>query len=269
VTNRAVDRQNPRRSKLIVIADNRPELERAARSGADIIQITIEDGVPQTRKQAAREILVRALLEIDWGGAERWVKINPLVSGETHKDIDIITQGRPDAYIAAKAQGPEDLTQIADLIAVAERKHGLQQDSVKICASIERIKALSRVEEMATAHSRMTSLQFGPVDLGQEYGYRLDRAGPSLETLYAKSRCILAARLAGIDIGDSPYNFHQDFDGFLRNTLWSFQLGFTHKACHLVEHIPIIHRAFAMREFEQDAEEFTRNYLETVHPTNL
>lgn len=266
MTGEAAGRKNLRRSKLIVIADRPAELERAARSGADIIQITIEDGVPQERRAAARGILVKALLELDWGGAERWVKINPLLSGEAEKDIDLITEGRPDAYITAKAQGPDDLRTIADLMAQAERKHGLPHESVKICASIERIKALSRVEEMATAHARLTSLQVGHVDLGEEYGYRLDRSGLSLETLYAKSRCILAARLAGIDIGDAPYFLHQDWDGTLRNTLWSIQLGFTHKACHVLEHIPIIHSAFALSRLEPTADAWVQEYLRTVHP---
>jgi citrate lyase subunit beta/citryl-CoA lyase len=92
----------------------------------------------------------------------------------------------------------------------------------------------------------MTALQFGPTDMSYEYGYRLDRTGPSFETLYARSRCVLAARLAGIDSGDAPYWFHQDHLGTLRSALWSFQLGFTHKACHAPEQVQIVHQAYEM-----------------------
>jgi citrate lyase beta subunit len=84
----------------------------------------------------------------------------------------------------------------------------------------------------------------GLYDLGEEFGYKLDYTGPSYETLYAKSRCVLAAKLAGIEIGDWPYPVANDLAGTERATLWSIQLGFTHKACYQLEQIPVVNRLF-------------------------
>ena len=111
----------------------------------------------------------------------------------------------------------------------------------------------------------MTALQFGPTDMSYELGYRLDRTGQSFETLYARSRCVLAARLAGIDAGDGPYWLHQDHFGTLRSAMWSFQLGFTHKACHTAEQVPIVHKAFEVMSDPQA--DWAARYLGEVHPS--
>jgi citrate lyase subunit beta/citryl-CoA lyase len=133
---------------------------------------------------------------------------------------------------------------------------------VRSVCSIERIRALAQVEEIAASHARLLALQIGTHDLSKEFGYRLDMTGPQLETLYAKSRCILAARLAGIEIGDSPYLFSRDLDGTLRSTLWSIQLGFTHKACHAAAQVPIVNRAFDTVENK----DWSLAYLAAEHP---
>ena len=78
-----------------------------------------------------------------------------------------------------------------------------------------------------------------------EYGYRLDRDGPSWETLYLKSRCILAARLAGIDCIDAAHFHYRDLEGTKRAAEWAAQLGFTGKTCLSPRQVPIVNRAFA------------------------
>lgn len=239
-----------RRSKLAAFADQWDYLEKAASAGADVVQIVLERDMysPSVSAEQGRENALRALRELDWGDAEIWVKISPFVSGEAEKDVDALAQARPSAFVLAKAQGPEDMITLAKLIDAAERKYSIPAGSIKMAAVIERIKALSTVEAIASCHSRMTALVFGPVDLSNEYGYRLDRAGQSLETLYAKSRCILAARLAGIEIGDAPYFFNQDLEGTLESTLRSLRLGFNTKTATSLGQIPVIHKAFELIE---------------------
>jgi malyl-CoA/(S)-citramalyl-CoA lyase len=55
------------RSQLFVLA-NRPEtLENAAASEADVVKFEIEHAVPPDEKPQARENIVEALNDIDWG----------------------------------------------------------------------------------------------------------------------------------------------------------------------------------------------------------
>ena len=91
----------------------------------------------------------------------------------------------------------------------------------------------------------MIAIVLGTEDLSVEYGYRLDRTGCGLETLYLKSRCILAARLAGIDCIDSAYFHYRDLEGTRRAANWAAQLGFSGKTCLSPRQVPVVNEAFA------------------------
>ncbi len=250
-----------RRTKLITPALRRDLLEKAAQSGADVIHIELEDGVASYQKDAAREAALRALQEIDWNGCEVWVRINSPTSDEVRADIETLTAGAPHAVLIPKVSEPAEINQIAELLAQAERAHGLRDGQILIAAVIERIAGLSRVEEIATANPRMTALVLGTEDMSVEYGYRLDRTGESLETLYLKSRCILAARLAGIDCIDAAHFYYRDVAGTKRAAAWAAQLGFSGKTCLSPVQIAPVNEAF-----EPTVEEihWARNVLDAL-----
>lgn len=238
-------RRSLRRSKLITPAGDWELISKAARSGTDIVHLELEDGVPLPHKEAARAMAVKALREQDWGRSEVWARINPLSSGLAARDVEVVTAGAPDAFLLAKASGPEDVRTLDAMITDAERAHGLPVGRIRIAVVIERIRALHRVEDIAVASPRMTCLNFGAEDMATEYGYRRDRRGPSLETLYARSRIVLAARLGGIDCIDVPYLFYKDIEGTERDAGWAAQIGFSGKSCISPRQIPVVHKAFA------------------------
>jgi citrate lyase subunit beta/citryl-CoA lyase len=231
-----------RRSKLITPALRRDLLEKAATCGTDIVHIELEDGVPAAHKQSARESALTALREIDWNDCEVWVRVN--TAEEADLDIEMIVEGAPHALLIPKVRGPEDIEAVASLISAAEQRHGLREGQIAIAAVIERIDGLSNVEAIAKAHPRMTALVLGTEDMSVEYGYRLDRQGRSFETLYLKSRCILAARLAGIDCIDAAHFHYRDIDGTRRAAAWSAQLGFSGKTCLTPPQVAPVNEAF-------------------------
>jgi citrate lyase subunit beta/citryl-CoA lyase len=231
-----------RRSKLITSALRRDLLEKAATCGTDIVHIELEDGIPVAHKQSARESALTALREIDWNGCEVWVRVN--TAEEADLDIEMIVEGAPHALLIPKVRGPEDIEAVATLISAAERRHGLREGQIGIAAVIERIDGLSNVEAIAKAHPRMTALVLGTEDMSVEYGYRLDRQGRSFETLYLKSRCILAARLAGIDCIDAAHFHYRDINGTRRAAAWSAQLGFSGKTCLTPPQVAPVNEAF-------------------------
>lgn len=233
-----------RRSKLITPVLRRDLVEKAAASEADIIHIELEDGVPAEQKGDAREQAVAALREVDWRGKEVWVRVNAPDSAEMELDIAAVAGATPHGLIVPKVSGPVDVRTVAELISGAEAVHKAPAGAIKIAAVIERIHALDTVEEIATADARMTALVLGTDDMSVEYGYRLDRTGPSWETLYLKSRCILAARLAGIDCIDAAHFHYRDVEGTRQSAEWSRQLGFTGKTCLSPRQVPIVNAAF-------------------------
>jgi citrate lyase subunit beta / citryl-CoA lyase len=239
-----------RRSKLITPVLRRDLLEKAAASDADIVHIELEDGVPAAQKSVARRSAVAALFEVDWHGKEVWVRVNAPDSPEMERDIAIVVAAKPAAVIVPKVSGPEDVALVAELIRMAEVSSGVSPGTVKIAAVIEVIRGLDTVEEIAAADPRMTALVLGTDDMSVEYGYRLDRDGPSWETLYLKSRSILAARLAGIDCLDAAHFHYRDADGTKRSAEWSRQLGFTGKTCLSPRQVSIVNAAFSPSEAE-------------------
>lgn len=239
-----------RRSKLITPVLRRDLLEKAAASEADIVHIELEDGVPPERKVEARAQALSALREIDWRGKQVWVRVNAPDSPEMEQDVVVLVQAAPHALIVPKLVGPAEIVEIAELIASTESLHSVPSGTVKIAAVIERIRALDSVEEIAAADPRMTALVMGTDDMSVEYGYRLDRTGPSWETLYLKSRSILAARLAGIDCIDAAHFHYRDLEGTTRSAEWSRQLGFTGKTCLSPRQVPIVNAAFNPSESE-------------------
>ena len=171
-------------------------------------------------------------------------------SDEARADIEALVAGAPHAFLIPKVSGPEEIRAVAALLDEAERGTDTVSASILIAAVIERIAGLSKVEEIATADPRMTALVLGTEDMSVEYGYRLDRTGESLETLYLKSRCILAARLAGIDCIDAAHFYYRDLEGTRKAAEWAAQLGFSGKTCLSPVQVAPVNEAFAPTEEE-------------------
>jgi citrate lyase subunit beta/citryl-CoA lyase len=245
-------RQNGlRRSKLITPADNWDLMQKAARSEADIVHLEMEDGVINERKEIARELCLKAMLEIDWGTKEVWVRINHFDSGLAETDVEAIVAGAPNLIQLAKAQGPEDMLRLDALVAAAERKHGIEPGTVAIGAVLERVRGLAKVEEIAVSTPRMGAVSFGVEDMANEYRYRQTREpGKGYETMYARSRIVLAARVAGIDCIDSPYVRFQDIEASDIEARFTAQLGFDGKSAVSPKQIPGINAAFAPSQRE-------------------
>jgi citrate lyase subunit beta/citryl-CoA lyase len=240
-----------RRSKLITPADNWDLMQKAARSEADIVHLEMEDGVINERKEIARELCLKAMLEIDWGTKEVWVRINHFDSGLVETDVEAIVAGAPNLIQLAKAQGPEDMLRLDALVAAAERKHGIEPGTVAIGAVLERVRGLAKVEEIAVSTPRMGAVSFGVEDMANEYRYRQTREpGKGYETMYARSRIVLAARVAGIDCIDSPYVRFQDIEASDIEARFTAQLGFDGKSAVSPKQIPGINAAFAPSQRE-------------------
>ena len=241
-----------RRTQLITPCDDAWDMmNKAARSGTDIVRLELEDGVVPARKAEARKWCLRGLQEIDWGDKEVWVRITHFDFGYAEDDIDTLVQGQPNVILMGKAQGPEDMLRLDKMVTEAEQRHGVPVGTVKIGCVIERIRAVARVEELASCTPRMSMMCCGLDDLSNEYGYRLTRLpADALETLYVRSRVVLAARLAGITALDYPYLKYRDLESSEIDARFSARLGFHGKQILSPRQVPGVHRAFAPTEKE-------------------
>jgi citrate lyase subunit beta/citryl-CoA lyase len=234
-----------RRSKLNVIPRDQAALAAAAASLADVIQIEFPAEIDAATKRRLRAEAAAGMDSLDWSGHELWVRVDPPATGYTEDDVNELVPHGPSVVMMADAEGPADLVTLAGLVADAERQHGFAEGSIGIGTVVERVHALAHVEEIALSDPRMSFISIGLNGLSGELGYTLDRSGHGVETLYARSRCILAARLAGIDVGESPYTLLGDRDGTRRSAAQAFRMGFTTKSCAHPDQVIDVHQAHA------------------------
>jgi citrate lyase subunit beta / citryl-CoA lyase len=234
-----------RRSKLVAKGGTWETISAANASAADIIHIELESGFPQERRPAAVEAACRALAEMDWSGKEAWVRFRHIDAPGTADELARVLVGRPHLVYCAKVKSPEDILKLDRTVSRLEADIGIPPGSTQIGAVIERIEALNQVEAIAAASPRMGAIMFGANDMSLDFGYRRTGiVGMDHETLYIRSRMVLAGRLAKIDVIDAAYMNRADPASGEADAEFSARMGFTGKTALSAEQIAGIHRAF-------------------------
>ncbi len=240
-----------RRSKLIVPSDNWDMISKASRSIADVVHLDIEDGVAPQNRAAARDNIRRARAELDWGNKEVWVRIDHIDIEGTEVNVSAAVEAGVDMIYMAKAQTADDLLRLDALIAREEARIGAKPGAIEIGAVIERVRALHNVEAIASCCPRMGAIVFGIADMSNEFGYRLSGvAADAIETVYIRSRIVLAAKVAGITALDAPFIGFKDVEASDLDAHFSARLGFTGKSAISPKQLEGIHRAFSPTERE-------------------
>src|SRR3954468_5010921 len=101
-----------RRSCLTVPADDARKLEKAAGLEVDEVILDLEDAVAAARKDAAREVLARAVRRHEGGGGAREggagtgaIRVNRGSSA----DLALVAELRPDVVVLPKVESPEEV----------------------------------------------------------------------------------------------------------------------------------------------------------------
>lgn len=205
---------NPYRSMLFVPGHKSGWADKGVASGADALILDLEDSVPPETKAEARE-LVRANIERISGTGARvdlWVRPNSASSGEMDADLEhVVVPGLAGLFLP-KVFTAREVIEIAAVVGHLERRAGIAPGTVELIISFETASSMATCEEIAGASPRIGSLlgATGPnADVGRELGFEFTAEG--LETLYLRSRIVLAARANGLhhpigglwqDIGD-------------------------------------------------------------------
>jgi len=226
-----------RRSELSTPGSSPKMLAKAAASDADLVFCDLEDSVAPNAKAAARDNVVAALRELDWGRKSRAVRINAVQTEWAHEDvIDVVTRagGQLDLLIVPKVRCPDDVRFVDTLLTQLEAKLRLERP-IGIEVLIEETAALADVERIARSSPRLECLIFGPGDMAASQQMRVDGIGvadgryPGDVWHYARSRIVVAARAAGIDAVDGPFADFRDEARFREEATRAATLGFSGK----------------------------------------
>ena len=226
-----------RRSELATPASNDAMFAKAAASGADLVFLDLEDAVAPAQKEASRPKAVAALTGLDWGRTVRAVRVNGLDTIWCHDDIiEVVTGAREhlDTIIVPKARTARDVWWVDVLLTQLEAKLGLTK-RIRLEVLIEEVEGLANAEAIAVASPRLDALIFGAGDFSVSQGARVDTnfvpvgEYPGDFWHHARTRILVAARIAGIDAIDAPYPDYQDAAGYERDARRAAMLGYTGK----------------------------------------
>ncbi len=250
------------RSVLAVPASNRRMIEKAATRGADVVLLDLEDAVAPSAKVAARDTVVWAVRELDWGNTSIGYRVNGLASPLFYRDvIDVVERvgDRIDLIVVPKVQRPEDIHTVDTLLSQVERGLGFVHGRIALHALVESAAGLLSVEGIARAVPRLEALIFDPGDFAASMRMPSTSIGVADEwdALYpghrfhdAMSRIAVAARACGLGAIDGPVATLRDPTGLRRSCLIARSLGYEGKWCIHPAQIPIVHEVFTPTDDE-------------------
>lgn len=247
-----------RRSMLFLPGNSPNILLNADFLGSDSVILDLEDAVAPTEKDSAR-ILVRNAIRALGYTREVIVRINPVDSPYWEKDLAAIIPVKPDMIMPTKVSCGADVKVISDRIALLEEECGFAPGTVKLIPLIETALGVEKAFEIASADSRVAAIFLGGEDLTADL--RCKRTKEGQEIFYARSRMVMAARAAGVDVYDTPWTDVEDYDGLAADAAFAKSLGFSGKASISPRHIPFINEAFSptLEEIQ-----YARDVFETI-----
>jgi citrate lyase beta subunit len=222
----------------------------------DALILDLEDAVPPDRKVATRSGVTAWLRDLDFGGRERWVRMNPIPTGFGQGDVETTMAGRPDGYVLPKPRTAGDVREVAELLDRLEHRHGIANGATKLLPiATETPEGLLSIREIAAASPRIVAIAWGIEDLGAAMGLprTRDAEGRYLEIpRYARVMCAVAASAAGVDAVDTVYTDIGDLAGLRRECDEAVTMGFTGKISIHPGQIPVINAAFTPSPREID-----------------
>jgi malyl-CoA/(S)-citramalyl-CoA lyase len=234
------------RSKLFVPGSRPALFEKAAKGPADTICMDLEDAVAPSDKDAARDNIVAALNDVDWGNKTVTVRINGLDTNFCYRDvIALVEKGgeRLDAIMVPKVGCASDVYAIDMLMTQAGDFVG-RKKRIGLEVIIETVLGLTNIDEIAGASKRLESLHFGSADYaasqrmrttnigGGNSDYVMLTDGPGERARhwndlwhYPLFKMVQAARAHGLMAIDGPFGDYGDADGFRAQAMRTAILG--------------------------------------------
>lgn len=231
-----------RRALLYMPGDDMHKIQKAISLGVDTICMDIEDGVALNRKSEARATILQALRSLDFGRAERMVRINPVGSGLENDDLSAILPGRPDGLLIPKVNNAEQVRWVSDRLSEVELAQGWPAGEIILLALVETARGVVSLKEIAGADTRLQGLVFGAEDLAGDMG--LVRTPEGWEAFYARSAVAVHAAAFGLQAIDVVFMDLHDPDGLRRESIQGAQMGYTGKQAIHPNQVAPVQEAF-------------------------
>lgn len=212
------------RSFMFLPAYNTRFIDKALESDADALILDMEDSVPASQRQLARENIIQYSEKGLLDKKNIFIRINEFNTKDFAEDITQLTVQGVNGFMPSKVQSAEDIVFIDKLLSVLEIKNNMEKGTFKLTPLIETTSALMNINEIAKSSRRLLALCFGGEDylndLGSTYTYQ--------ESAFVVPRSLIAtaARAEGLLPIDTPYLNIPDLQGFEERETEAYKNGF-------------------------------------------
>jgi citrate lyase subunit beta/citryl-CoA lyase len=243
----------PYRTLLFVPAHKPEWADKALRAAPDAIVVDLEDSVADHAKAGARQTAgdtIRRLREAS-SAVGIFVRTNPIASKTTGLDLEAAVVPGLDGVFIPKTETPADIHGLDALVDYFEARSGLS--GLEYIIPIETPSAIHNCREIALASPRVGAM-VGPTaehaDIARAVGYQWTPEG--LETLYLRSRVLLACREAGIHALTCLWERLDDLDGLRAFSRQGRQLGYRGMIVIHPSHVATVNAVFSPSADEID-----------------
>lgn len=235
----------PIRSFLFVPGNRASWIDKAVGSRADALILDLEDSVPAEHKAEARDV-VRSKLEQLAGQKQRtWVRVNRSPHLYDWDDLLAVVGRHVEGIVLSKPAGPEDIETVSAMLAELEYRKGVPVGSTLLLPILETARSMQLAYEIAR-NARVvaiTGLAAKNGDVARALGIGWTAEGR--ESLFLKSRVVMAARAAGKEpIGGLWQQVH-DLEGLERACEQDRCLGMTGQLVLHPSNVATVNRLFS------------------------
>lgn len=239
-----------RRSMLFLPGNNPNMLINGNCLGSDAIIFDLEDAVAPDQKDAARILVRNTMKYMDFRGCELIVRINSIDTAYWRLDLDEMMPCQPNLILLPKTCSATDVLEADAYMTQLEEQLGLERNTVGLMPLIETAMGVENAFSIASATKRVKALFLGAEDLTADLQCKRTKEGREIE--YARTRLVVAARAAGVDVYDTPFTDVNDDEGIVVDATLAKSLGFTGKASISPRHVEVINAVFSPTQKEVD-----------------
>ncbi len=219
-------------------------LAKAPSVGADMVFLDLEDAVAPLEKEAARDNVVKAINEQDWGETVLCVRVNAWDTEWTYRDVIHVVENsseRLDEIMLPKVQSAAEVKALDMLL-----------------TQIETARGLINVEEICAASPRLETIIFGPADFAASTEMPVLTGGvqipeyPGDHFHYVFSKILMAGRANGLQVIDGPFLKIRELDALRDYSMRARILGFDGKWALHPDQVTVINEVFTPTQEQFD-----------------
>jgi citrate lyase subunit beta / citryl-CoA lyase len=235
-------------------------LGKAPGLGADMVFLDLEDSVAPLEKEAARDNVVKAINEQDWGDTVLCVRVNAWDTKWTYRDVIHVVENaseRLDELMLPKVQSASEVVALDLLLTQIEETTG-RSSRVGIEAQIETTRGLINVEEICAASDRTETIIFGPADFAASMEMPVLTAGvqvpeyPGDHFHYVFSKILMAGRANGLQVIDGPYLKIRELEALRDYSMRTRVLGYDGKWALHPDQVKVINEVYTPTQEQFD-----------------